>query len=46
MLHFGIEDIGSTLDLYGTEVNKKHQSYNFNIDPAWAEFYLRKNSDW
>jgi hypothetical protein len=46
MLHCGIRAIGSTLDLYGPEVNKKHQSSSFNTEPAWVEFYLRKNLDW
>jgi hypothetical protein len=41
-LYFGIKDVGSKIELYGSEVNKKHQSSNFNTKPAWAKIYLRK----
>jgi hypothetical protein len=36
MLHFGIMAIGSTLDLYGPDINKKLHSYWFNIGLVWA----------
>jgi hypothetical protein len=34
MLHCGIRVVGSTLDLYWPEVNKKHQSSSFNTELA------------
>ena len=41
-LYFGIKDVGSKIELYGSEVNKKHQSSNFNTKPTRAKIYLRK----
>jgi hypothetical protein len=42
MLHYGMREIGSTLDLYGIYFNKKHHSSSFNTKPAWAEFILKE----
>jgi hypothetical protein len=41
-LYFGIKDLGSKIELYGSELNRKNQSSNFKTKPTWAKIYLRK----